>query len=136
MKPLLILACLALSAGIARAADDRTCAQIADLLWSMDKIAAEWSDSRGANVLALTRLSMRATRALGAAQATDQAPLPAEITTGLETIRHSLAKKEGQARIDPVEARPILLHSGIAIVAAMPGACPGTDLPDLSPHLD
>lgn len=135
MKPLLILASLTLAAGSAWAADERTCSQISELLWTMEEIAAEWSESSGANVLALTRLSMRATRAVGAAKAS-HATLPAATTTALETIQQSLAKKEGQARIDPDEVRPILLQSGIAIVAAMPEACPGADLPDLSAHLN
>lgn len=128
---------LILSGGAASAATAVVCSQVEDLLWKIDEIEAEDPDSAGVNALALTRLSMAAIQALATSQAfADEGELPPEITEALVTIRDSLRAGKDGADIPFEEARPSILESGVAIVAAMQEPCPDAELPDLSAYLD
>lgn len=135
----IILAALAfmLSTGAASAATAVVCSQVEDLLWTIDEIEEENPESSRVNKMAVTRLSIRAMQALGTAQAfADEGELPAEITQALETIRDSLRADEDGPEMPLEEARPLILDSGIAIAAAMPGPCPDVELPDLAAYRD
>lgn len=137
MKIIPAIMALVLSAGSASAASEVVCAQIEYLLWSIDEVEEEASGSDRVNKMKVTRLSMDAMQALGSSQAfADEGALPAEITEALETIRDSLRGNEDAPAMPIEEARPRILESGIAIVAAMPGPCPDADLPDLAAYLD
>lgn len=128
---------LMVSASAASAATAVVCSQVEDLLWTIDEIETEASDSTRVNKMAVTRLSIRAMQALGSAQAfADEGELPAGIIQGLETIRDSLRADSDGPDMPIEEARPLILESGIAIVSAMPEPCPEADLPDLAAHLD
>lgn len=126
---------LMLSTGAGSAATSVVCSQIEDLLWTIDEIEEKDSDSARVNKIAVTRLSIGSMQALGTAQAfADEGALPPQIVQALETIRDSLRADEGGADMPFQDARPLILESGIAIVAAMPEPCPDTDLPDLAAY--
>lgn len=137
MKIIPVAAALVVSASTASAATSVVCSQIEDLLWTIDEIETEASDSQRVNAMSVTRLSMRAMQALGTSQAfADEGELPPEITQALETIRDSLRSDSDGPDMPFEEARPRILEGGIVIVAALPEHCPDTDLPDLSAYLD
>ena len=126
---------LMLSASTASSATEVVCSQVEDMLWTIDEIEVEASDSARVNKMAITRLSIGAMQALGTAQAfADEGELPAEIIEALETIRDSLRADEEGQDMSIEEARPLILESGIAIVAAMPAPCSDAELPDRAAH--
>ncbi len=131
--------CIALSAallvpqGPAGAANEDTCEKVAALLWAVDEVAAEWPDSDRVSKMALTRLSMKAMAALGAADRAAAADrLPEEMVTGIAMIRDGIASDTGKLQADPQAMRPELLSGAETIVNGMPDACPDVDLPALS----
>ena len=116
---------LILSTNAASSATAVVCSAVEDILWTIDEIEGDASGSTRVNALAVTRLSIGAMQALGRSQAfADEGELPPEITQALETIRDSL---RADADMPFEEARPRILESGIAIVAAMAGPCPDAD---------
>lgn len=118
----------------ARAANAETCAKVTDLLWAVDEVAAEWSDSTRVNKMAVTRLSMKAMAALGSAKhANGSDSLPEKLITEIEAIRDGVVGDAGQLQSDPDALRP-LLSSGLIIIDGMAEACPEADLPNLAAH--
>lgn len=119
----------------ARAANADTCEKVTALLWAVDEVATEWSDSTRANKMAVTRLSMKAMAALGSAErANGSDSLPDDMITEIETIRDGIVGDTEQLQTDPEAFRPLLLSSGLIIADTMADACPAADLPDLTAH--
>lgn len=119
----------------ARAANAETCAKVTALLWAVDELAAEWSDSTRANKMAVTRLSMQAMAALGSSErAHGPGRLPEEMIEEIETMRDMIVDDTGQSQPDPETLRPMLLSSALNLADGMVDACPAADLPDLAAH--